>query len=67
MSHATEITDEMFFALYDALGLFGACDAAGGAEYERVLSEYRALQQPPEDPIEIARFIRKQANALPGA
>ena len=60
-----KVTNKMFAGIYNGLAAFGTTDGPGSQEYLRVLTEYRELENAPTCPIEIAEFIKKQANALP--
>lgn len=55
---AQRLTD--FDLAYDRLSDAGACDAPGGAEWDRVRNEWIAAGQP-----EIEPFIRERANVGP--
>lgn len=60
-----EQRDIAFDAEYERLSKTGACDNAGGMEWERVKAEWIAVGRPTE--ITIEAFIRKQANLKEGS
>ncbi len=53
--------DVLFRIIYELLATTGACDDAGGAEYDRVRAEWIGAGRP-ED---ASSFIRERANSMP--
>lgn len=56
-----ELTQQHFWEAYKRLSQDGHCDGAGGAEFRRVLEEWKAAGCPEA----MDDFIKARANALP--